>query len=177
MKLPPRPTAALLEHQPFLKGVPWRQLERLAELAAYATFPEQAVIFEEGAEAANFHLLLSGRVALRDTSARTEPTLLQVLDPGDALGWSWAFPPNHWTLTAVALEPVTTLVFQARQLRNLCDEDPALGCVVFRRISQVLLQRLTATRRRLAVAEHAAAGVPLRISVAPAASGPLPGPN
>lgn len=175
MKLPPRPTAALLEHQPFLKGVPWRQLERLAELATYSTFPERAVIFEEGAEASNFQLLLSGRVALHGATARTEPALLQVLEPGDALGWSWAFPPSHWTLTAVAFEPVTTLAFQARQLRNLCDEDPVLGCVVFRRISHVLLDRLTATRRRLAVAEHAAAGVPLRITVAPAVSGPLPG--
>ncbi len=167
MKLPPRPTAALLEHQPFLRGVPWRPLERLAELAAYATFPEHAVIFEEGAEASSFHLLLSGQVALRGAGAKPEPAVLQVLGPGEALGWSWAFPPNHWTLTAVALEPVTTLVFPAPRLRNLCDEDPALGCLVFRRISQVLMQRLTATRRRLAVAEHAAAGVPLRITVAP----------
>jgi CRP-like cAMP-binding protein len=101
--------------------------------------------------------------------------VLQVLGPGDALGWSWAFPPNHWTLTAVALEPVTTLVFPATRLRHLCDDDPVLGSLVFRRISQVLLQRLTATRRRLAVAEHAAAGVPLRITVAPPVERPHTG--
>jgi CRP-like cAMP-binding protein len=78
-------------------------------------------------------------------------------------------------LTAVALEPVTTLVFPAARLRHLCDDDPVLGSLIFRRISQVLLQRLTATRRRLAVAEHAAAGVPLRITVAPAAERPRTG--
>lgn len=175
MKLPPRPTAALLEHQPFLKGVPWRQLERLAELATYAAFPEQAVIFEEGTPAASFYLLLSGQVGLHEANTLREPTLLQTLEAGEALGWSWAFPPSPWSLTAVALGPVNTVAFPAARLRNLCDEDPVLGCLVFRRISQVLLHRLTATRRRLAVAEHAAAGVPLRINVMPTPAGPPPG--
>lgn len=166
VKLPPKPTAALLEHQPFLKGVPWLQLERLADLASYAEFPADAVIFGEDGEATAFYLLLSGKVALLAANARQEVTTLQVLEAGDALGWSWAFPPNRWSFSAVAQEPVTALAFSAVQMRLLCDDDPVLGCIVFRRIAQVLLQRLTATRRRLAVAELAAAGIPLRISVA-----------
>ncbi len=175
MKLPPKPTAALLEHQPFLKGVPWRQLETLATLAKYASFPADVTLFGEGGEANVFYLLLQGRIALRGTDPRGAITTLQILEAGEPLGWSWAFPPNRWSFSAVSLEPVEALAFDAARLRMLCDDDPVLGCIVFRRIAQVMLQRLTATRRRLAALEHAAAGVPIRISVVPAASGPMPG--
>ncbi len=174
MKLPPRPTAALLEHQPFFKGVPWRLLERLAEMADYAEFPAEAVIFGEAQEATEFYLILAGRVALRAAGVRQEMLTIQVLEPGEPLGWSWAFPPNRWSFSAIAVEPVTALVFSATRLRLLCDEDSTLGCVVFRRIAQVMLQRLTATRRRLAVAEQAATGLPLRISVLPPGAGAPP---
>lgn len=174
VKLPPRPTAALLEHQPFFKGVPWRLLERLAEMAHYAEFPAEAVIFGEAQEATEFYLLLAGKVALKAAGARHEMMTLQVLEAGEPLGWSWAFPPIHWSFSAVAVEPVTAIVFSATRLRLLCDEDPVLGCVVFRRIAQVMLQRLTATRRRLAVAEQAASGMPLRITVVPPSPGMPP---
>lgn len=175
MKLPPKPTAALLEHQPFLKGVPWRQLESLATLATYAAFPADAVLFSEGGEAGTFFLLLHGRVALRGTDSRGQSATLQVLEPGEPLGWSWAFPPNRWSLTAVALEPVDALAFDAARLRATCDDDPTLGSIMFRRIAQVVLQRLTATRRRLTVLEHAASGIPLRITVTNPGTGPMPG--
>jgi CRP-like cAMP-binding protein len=165
----------LLEHQPFLKGVPWRQLETLAVLASYAAFPAETNVFQEGGEADTFYLLLQGRVALRSTDPRGHLATLQILEPGEPLGWSWAFPPNRWSLTAVALEPVVTVAFNAAKLRLLCDEDPTLGSILFRRIAQIVLQRLTATRRRLTALEHAATGIPLRICVAPAPPGPVPG--
>ena len=175
VKLPPRPTAALLEHQPFFKGVPWRLLERLSEMASYAEFSAETVIFGEAQEATEFYLLLAGKVVLKAAGARHEMMTLQVIEAGEPLGWSWAFPPSRWSFSAVAVEPVTAIVFSATRLRLLCEEDPALGCVVFRRIAQVMLQRLTATRRRMAVAEQAASGLPLRITVVPPGSGPLPG--
>jgi len=175
VKLPPHPTAALLEHQPFFKGVPWRLLERLAEMANYAEFPAGAVIFGEAQEATEFYLLMAGNVALKASGARREIMTVQMIEAGEPLGWSWAFPPNRWSFSAVAVEPVTAIVFSANRLRLLCDEDPALGCIVFRRIAQVMLQRLTVTRRRLAVAEQAAAGIPLRITVVPSGSGVMPG--
>lgn len=165
MKLPPKPTAALLEHQDFFKGTPWRPLEKLAALASYAHFVDGQVIFCESAAADRFHLILSGRVALQTTTPDQRPVTVQILEAGEALGWSWMFPPHQWSFTARALEPVAAIAFDAPKLRLACEEDHALGHAVMKRVLSVMLNRLQATRRRLAALEHAAAGLPLKVQV------------
>lgn len=165
MKLPPQPTAALLGHQEFLRGMPWRPLETLAGLASYAQFAPDQVLFAEGSEADGLYLLLSGCLALQTVSPDHRFLTVQVLEAGEALGLSWMVPPYRWSLTARALEPVQAIALPARPLRQACDEDPVLGYEVVRRVLGSAMGRLQATRVRLAAVEHAAAGIPLRVRV------------
>ena len=54
-------------------------------------------------------------------------------------------------------------------LRERFEGDPALGYAVMQRISALMLERLEATRLRLAVGERAAAGETIQLaSLAPA---------
>lgn len=170
MKEPVLPTAARLGHQPFFRGVPWRQLESLAAVAACADFAADEVVFREGEEANRFYLLLSGRVSL-EAAAGGREVGLQTVEEGEALGWSWLFPPFRWQFTARAITPVHAFFFHAPTLRQQMDDDPALGHAVMQRMAAVLFERLQATRRRLAVVEEAAAGHPVRL----AAVAPRPG--
>ena len=162
MKQTTMPTAANLGRQQFFRGIPWPQLEALAAVAACADFAAEEVIFREGEEANRFFLLLSGKVAL-ETTAVARRVQLQTIGVGEALGWSWVFPPFQWQFTARALEPVHAFFFHAPTLRQRLDEDPILGHAVMRRVAEVLLERLQATRSRLAVVEQAAAGLPIRL--------------
>ena len=162
MKEPLLPTAARLGHQPFFRGVPWRQLESLVACAACADFAADEVVFREGEEANRFYLLLSGRVELEATAGGRDVGL-QTVEAGEALGWSWLFPPFRWQFTARALMPVHAFFFHAPTLRRQMDDDPALGHAVMQRMAAVLFERLQATRKRLAVVEEAAAGHPVRL--------------
>ena len=163
MKEPLLPTAASLGPQPFFRGMPWRQLESLAAVAAVADFAADEVIFREGEDANRFYLLLSGRIALEAATGGRE-VRLQTIEAGEALGWSWLFPPFRWQFAARALTPVHAFFFHAPTLRQRMDEDPALGHEVMKRMATVLFERLQATRKRLAVVEEAAAGHPVRLA-------------
>lgn len=120
------------------------------------------VIFREGEEANRFYLILSGKVALEATTGARQ-VQIQTLEAGEALGWSWVFPPHRWQFSARALAPVRAFFFHAPTLRQRLDEDPILGQAVMRRVAEVVFERLQATRQRLAVVEQAAAGRLVRI--------------
>ncbi|GIW04489.1 MAG: hypothetical protein KatS3mg059_1109 [Thermomicrobiales bacterium] len=47
------------------------------------------------------------------------------------------------------MTPVTALEFNGACLRQQCDDDPALGYDVMKRVAQTIIQRLQATRLQL----------------------------
>jgi hypothetical protein len=61
---------------------------------------------------------------------------LQTLGAGDALGWSWLFPPYPWRFNASALELAPTK----------CDDDHSLGYEIVKRFAQVIIRRLQASQ-------------------------------
>lgn len=75
--------------------------------------------------------------------------ILDILSPGQPLGWSWLFPPYRWSFDVRALDPVGALSVDATCLREKADQDPAFGYELMKRISSIILQRLQATRLRL----------------------------
>jgi CRP/FNR family cyclic AMP-dependent transcriptional regulator len=168
MKQPVAPAAASLGQQPFFRGVPWTQLEALAAVAACAKFGPGEVIFREGEEANRFYLLLSGTVAL-EAAAGSRDVPLQTVEGGEALGWSWVFPPYRWQFTARTVTPVEAFFFHAPTLRQRMEDDAALGHAVMKRMAAILFERLQSTRQRLAVLEHLVPGH--RIPTAPLAPG------
>lgn len=171
MKSPLLPTAACLGHQPIFHGVPWTQLESLAAVAACAKFDPDEIIFREGEEANRFYLLLSGSVAL-EAKAGERAVRLQSVEAGEALGWSWVFPPFRWQFTARTLTPVEAYFFHAPTLRQRMDDDPALGYAVMKRMAAVLFERLVSTRDRLAVVEEAVAGHCIPVALHASAGSP-----
>jgi CRP-like cAMP-binding protein len=75
--------------------------------------------------------------------------IIESLDPGTVLGWSWLFPPYDWRFGASAAEPVRAIVLDAADVRVMCATDPALGYELTRRFTAVMLDRLQNTRLRL----------------------------
>jgi CRP-like cAMP-binding protein len=72
-----------------------------------------------------------------------------ILGAGDVLGWSWLFPPYLWHFDARAATPTTAIFFYGTRLRELCDENHDLGYELMKRVSEIVIKRLQATRREL----------------------------
>ncbi|HYW28002.1 MAG TPA: cyclic nucleotide-binding domain-containing protein [Terriglobales bacterium] len=130
-------------------GLPLRYLELIAGCAHFTRFDAGVAIFLEGGDADRFFVLREGRVTLEVFSPERGRIVVQTLGPGDALGWSWLFPPYRWHLDAMAREPVAAIAFDGACLRGKCDVDHELGYELLGRFGDLMLQRLQATRLQL----------------------------
>lgn len=82
-----------------------------------------------------------------EPAAGTQP--VQDLEAGDVLGWCWLFPPFVWHFRARALEPTSTIVLSGGHLLMAAERDPDFGYELIKRVAQVVIHRLQATRKRL----------------------------
>jgi CRP-like cAMP-binding protein len=124
--------------------------ERLAGCSQTVGFEAGETLFREGEPADVFYVLRRGRVALELYVPGRGPLTIETVDAGEVVGWSWLFPPHAWHFDARAVAPVRAVAVDGACIRGKCDDDPALGYELMQRFSAVLLDRLNATRFRLA---------------------------
>jgi len=139
----------LLAGQHFLKGMDKEHLEIIADCASYVRFQKGQFLFHEGEYARRFYIITSGQVALEIFAAGRGPVTLETLEDGDVLGWSWLFEPYRWHFDALAQTDITAVAFDALCLRGKCDANHDLGYELVKRFSQVIMERLQATRLAL----------------------------
>jgi CRP-like cAMP-binding protein len=140
--------------EPFFKGLAQRHLELLVNDAMLVKFKSGEQIFCEGDPANRFYLLTAGKVALESTPDEhaaddEEPVPIETLGPGSVLGWSWLFPPYLWHFDARAITPVKAMFFYGTRLREQCENDHELGYELMKRINEIVINRLQATRQRM----------------------------
>ncbi len=133
---------------PFVRGLEPQDIARLQELASIEEFSSGDFLFEAGGAADIFYLVRTGVVAL-ELSDTQSPTTLMTVQEGSALGWSWLHEPRRWQFAARARTPVRTLAFDAASLRAWFAEDTAAGFRVMLRLSELMAERLHATRHQL----------------------------
>jgi len=140
-----------LAKQPFFKGMPEPLLEIFTKEAMPMEFKAGELIFDAGGPANRFYAILSGKVELRSpTDSEHEPILIETIGAGSVLGWSWLFSPYYWHFDARAVTPVKAIFFYGTRLRMQCEANNELGYQLMKRVSAVAVERLQATRRRLA---------------------------
>ncbi len=150
---PVTPLQELIAQQPFFKGLSARQLATLAESALLLAFAPGEELLKEGGPANRFYLILAGKVAFEmeaDANGGTIP--IQLLGPGDEVGWSWLFPPFSLHFSARAVEPTRTIFFYGTRLREQCEQDHELGYQLMKRIAEVATQCLQATQQSFVAA-------------------------
>jgi CRP-like cAMP-binding protein len=132
-----------------LKDLSKPQLRLLAGCASQVRFEPGQVIFEEGEEANHFYLVRHGKVALITHAAQRGEILIQTVDEGDVLGWSWIVPPYRWCFDAQAKTLTRAIAFDGKCLRAKCEKNHQLGYELLKRFSCVIADRLRAARMQL----------------------------
>ena len=140
---------SVLADHPFLRNLKPEHLRLLADSAMRMRYEAGELIFREGDPANRFYLIEQGQVSLESHRKDEAPVAVQVIGPGDVLGWSWLFPPYYWHFDARVLEPTTAIFFYGTRLREQCEQNHDFGFEVMKRMTQVVIHRLQATRKQL----------------------------
>ena len=141
--------AEVLTTVPFFDGLGSDELETIAGCGHNVTFAAGQQLFREGDAADTFYVVRHGSVALETFVPPRGGMMIETIESGEVIGWSWLFEPYRWHFDARALTPVRATAFDGACLRGKCEADPALGYVLMSRFAQVLIERLQWTRLRL----------------------------
>jgi CRP-like cAMP-binding protein len=139
----------VLEEHPFFKDMERGVRETIAGCAANERFKAGEYVFREGGTADRFYLIRHGSVALEVHVPGRDPVVVETLQAGDILGWSWLVPPHRWIMDARAAQLVRAVSLDAKCLRGKLDDDHALAYEMFKRFVPVMAQRLEAGRLQM----------------------------
>jgi CRP/FNR family cyclic AMP-dependent transcriptional regulator len=141
--------AELLGRHPFFAGLGSDAMELVAGCAVNVHFAAGESIFAEGEPASRFFVIRHGRVALEVHSPGRGGLIMDSMEAGEVLGWSWLVPPYRYFADARAVTPVSATALDGACLRGKCEADPELGYRLLTRVTAVMYQRLQSSRVRL----------------------------
>jgi CRP/FNR family transcriptional regulator, cyclic AMP receptor protein len=140
---------ANIAKHPFLIGIDPKFLSVIAERAREVEFQPNDIVFREGDSATCLYMIESGKVVLESRTGPNKRVPIQELQSGDALGWSWLFPPFAWHFQARALTATRMIACDGGHLLVTCEEQHDFGYELMRRVAQVVIQRTQAARTTL----------------------------
>jgi CRP/FNR family transcriptional regulator, cyclic AMP receptor protein len=141
-------TAVPTSNHPFVRDLSPQHVQRLLAGASVVEFEAGEIIFREGEPANRFYLIESGKVELESRSAGCRTVRLETLHEGEALGWSWLFPSFAWRFQARAVQPTRAICCNGAQLLVEAEDDHDFGYELMKRVSQIVIHRLQASRQR-----------------------------
>ena len=145
----PQSLEQVLAHVPLLDGLEEDELALLAGCARNVHFRAGEYLFRDGDPAETFFVVRHGSVALEAFVPTRGPVVIETIEAGEVLGWSWLFHPYRWHFDARALTLVRATEFDGTCLREKCETNPAFGYRLMGRFAQVVIERLQWTRIRL----------------------------
>ena len=138
-----------MKTHPFLRNLSQQHVHMLLAGATVVEFDAGEIIFREGEPANRFYLIETGEVELESRCANFGTLHLQTIGEDEVLGWSWLFPGFAWHFQARAVQPTRAICCDGADLLVKAEEDHDFGYELMKRVSQIVIQRLQASRKRL----------------------------
>ncbi len=139
----------MIGEAPVFRDLSPDMIAKLAGCARVEHYDAGAVLIRDGQPAETFFAIRHGKVALELAAPPHGRLVLQTLQEGDVLGWSWLVPPYRWAFDGRAVTLVRTLSFDARGLDRLMGEDTQLGYRLLRELVTLMANRLTTARMQM----------------------------
>jgi CRP/FNR family transcriptional regulator, cyclic AMP receptor protein len=141
--------ADLIATIPLLQSLRPETIATIAGCGSNCVFQPGDYILREGEPEDEFYVLRAGSAAIETFVPQRGPLVIETIHEGDALGWSWLFPPYRARFDARAIELVNAIAFDGACLRGKSEADPALGYDLLKLFGSVIVERLQHTRLRL----------------------------
>jgi CRP-like cAMP-binding protein len=141
--------ADLLVAHPLFGDLDKAHRDLVAGCGRNRTFEDGTLLMKEGDSANEFFAIRKGKVAICLHVPERGEVVIETLDAGDVVGWSWLFPPHVSRFDARAVGDTHVIAFDGACLRTKSDADPALGYALMKRFAKVMTDRLQATQVQL----------------------------
>ncbi len=115
-------------------------VKEIMALAVKESHKKEEMLFREGNEASHLYILTKGYVKL--TIGDTDKSVYIVNHPGEIFGWSSIVGRDVYTASAECVEPMSVQKINRDELLKLMERDPGNGLAFFRKISEMLGNRL-----------------------------------
>lgn len=133
----------------FLQDLSQAAQKKLLSLAELFHYDRGEIIFRQDEPSLHLYIIKKGGVAIDVYIHPRGPRRILTLGPGELFSWSAIIEPRHETATARAIENTEVLAIKGGALIDLCLEDSALGCEIYKAIAGVVSSRLKATQLQL----------------------------
>jgi CRP-like cAMP-binding protein len=139
-----------------LLAIPWFQqlseyhLGLLKQISHVVEVPKGKDLFKEGDKEDYLYIVVNGRIAIEIFALERGRLTIYTAEPMEMVGWSSVTPVvRQRTASARAVLDSRLIAMDAQALRQICETECALGCIIMRRIANVIAARLLVTRLQL----------------------------
>ena len=132
----------VLKRCPFVRELNDEQLKILADMCYLEVFEAGECLIKQGRTQEKIHLIEDGLVGIYLELGPMNQRQLQSASNFEVVGWSAMLPPYRASATVKAIETSKVLTFNGKELVNLCERYPDIGCNVHRGLASLIAVRL-----------------------------------
>lgn len=136
---------SLVAQLPMFSGLAPAEQEDLLREARSVRYPKSTAVFEQGAEADRFFVLLHGHLRVEKTTPQGQQTVVRYVSAGEMFGVAQAMNLSHYPATAVAAVDSIALSWPSASWARLVSKYPSLGASAL----QIVGSRLQDTQARV----------------------------
>jgi len=129
-------------------------VKEVMNIAEKESYQKGRFLFREGDPAANFYILIKGRVKL--IIGETGQMVHTVDHAGEAFGWSSLIDRDVYSASAECTIDTILQKFDRRALQKILEEDPANGLIFYKRLTGTIGNRLIWSYKMITSASQAA---------------------
>ncbi len=118
------------------------QLQVIERICTSKVFKPGEIICEQDATGENLYVIEEGLAGIILELGPLSQRQVQAASSFDAVDWSAVIEPYVCTATVKAIEKTKALVINGKELTDLCNTYPEIGCKVSRGIARVVATRL-----------------------------------
>lgn len=118
---------SLVAHFPLFAGLGSEELAEVLREARSSRYPKNSIVFEQGAEATSFFLLLHGHVRASKTTPTGEQIVVRYVAPGEIFGVAPAIGLLRYPATATAVDDSVVLAWPSAAWPRLVGKFPQLA--------------------------------------------------
>ena len=115
-------------------------VKEIMDISITESHQKGTALFQEGDSANQFYILLKGRVKLR--LGKIGQSVYIASNAGEAFGWSSLTGRDTYSASAECMSQTKLLKIDKKPLQKIIEKDTANGLILFRRLAELLGDRL-----------------------------------